>query len=87
MENTLVFRISLTLGLVLALLSFDSTAQDDGGIDLFEINYESPLTLDLEAEEEVEIKSPKKKKVKKGTFYGVRTKKGFTRTGLEIKVL
>ncbi|MFY0650517.1 MAG: hypothetical protein JXQ96_00720 [Cyclobacteriaceae bacterium] len=35
----------------------------------------------MEAESEVQIKAPKKKKVKKGTFYGVRTKKGFVRTG------
>lgn len=56
-------------------------AQDEEDVDLFEINYDTPLTIDMEAEDDIEIKAPKKKKVKKGTFYGVRTKKGFTRTG------
>ena len=49
---------------------------------LFEVNYESPLTIDLGGEDEedepVEIK---KKKRKKNVFYGIKTKKGFTRTG------
>ncbi len=49
---------------------------------LFEINYESPLTIDLgaedEEEEEVELK---KEKRKRNVFYKIKTKKGFTRTG------
>lgn len=48
--------------------------------DIFEINYDSPLTIDLEAEEEIEIRTVKKKKVKKNTFYGIRTRKGFTKS-------
>lgn len=55
--------------------------------DLFEINYDSPLTIDLEAEDEIEIVAPKKKKVKKNTFYGVRTRKGFTKSGFGEKTV
>jgi len=61
-------------------------AQDDTEpIDperLFEVNYESPLTIYLGAEEEedkpVELK---KKKRKRNVFYDIKTKKGFTRSG------
>ncbi len=70
--------------IICALLLFSATvslAQDEEELDLFEITYDTPLTIDMDAESEIEIKAPKKKKVKKGTFYGVRTKKGFTRTG------
>lgn len=56
-------------------------------VDLFEINYDSPLTIDLEAEEEIEIRELKKKKVKKNVFYGKRTKRGFTRTGFGQNVV
>ena len=55
--------------------------------DLFEVNYDSPLTIDLEAEDEIEIVAPKKKKVKKNTFYGVRTRKGFTKSGFGEKTV
>lgn len=51
---------------------------------LFKVNYDTPLTLDLEAEEEgegIDPVEPKKKKVKKNVFFGLKTRKAFTRTG------
>jgi len=43
---------------------------------------DTPVTLDFEEEEEEEPnKKKKKKKVKKKVFYGIKTKKGFTRKG------
>ncbi len=48
----------------------------------FEPQYDSPLTIDLDAlDEENEKIDVKKKKPKRNVYYGVKTKKGFTRTG------
>ena len=48
---------------------------------------DTPVTLDFEAEDEEEDpKKKKKKKVKKKVFYGVKTKKGFTRKGYGERV-
>lgn len=49
--------------------------------DIFKVNYDTPLTLDLAPKEDVEIEpvKQKKKKVKKNFFFGVKTKKGVTR--------
>lgn len=46
---------------------------------------DTPVTLDFEEEEE-EPKKKKKKKVKKKVFYGIKTKKGFTRKGYGNRV-
>lgn len=46
---------------------------------------DTPVTLDFEKEEE-EAPKKKKKKVKKKVFYGVKTKKGFTRRGTGNRV-
>ena len=51
--------------------------------DLFSIN--SPITFDLGEDEEEEIYEPKKKKRKKKIFYGIKTKKRFTRKGVGDK--
>ncbi len=45
---------------------------------------DTPVNLDFGQEEEVE--QPKKKKVKKKVFYGIKTKKGFTRKGYGNRV-
>jgi antitoxin component YwqK of YwqJK toxin-antitoxin module len=45
---------------------------------------DTPVTLDFEEKEEEEPK--KKKKVKKRVFYGIKTKKGFTRHGYGERV-
>lgn len=82
--NSTIRKIYLTIILPALLCGYNSVAQDEP-VDperLFEVNYESPLTIDLgeedEEEEEVELK---KKKRKKNVFYGIKTKKGYTRTG------
>jgi hypothetical protein len=46
---------------------------------------DTPISLDFEKEEEP-IDTKKKKKVKKKVFYGIKTKKGFTRKGFGDKV-
>ena len=77
------------IGLIAIMLSAGMVqAQDDfDEEDLFEIDYDSPLTIDLESEEDIEIPQIKKKKVKKNVFYGKKTKKGFTRTGFGQNVV
>lgn len=47
---------------------------------------DTPVTLDFDKEEEEEPKK-KKKKVKKKVFYGVKTRKGFTRRGQGNRVV
>jgi antitoxin component YwqK of YwqJK toxin-antitoxin module len=46
---------------------------------------DTPISLDFEKEEEP-VDTKKKKKVKKKVFYGIKTKKGFTRKGFGDKV-
>ncbi|MDQ3393801.1 MAG: hypothetical protein M3512_06785, partial [Bacteroidota bacterium] len=63
------------------LMIFSSTkiaiAQGSGEVIL---NSETtPLTIDLDAQEEEE--APKKKKRKKNVYYGIKTRKGFVKTG------
>lgn len=72
---------TLNLLLLFLALSLSVLAQDDD--DPFTVNYDTPLTIDLEAEvEEVDdLLKPKKKKKKKNVFYGLKVKKGFARTG------
>lgn len=60
-------------------------AQDQGEQDAQKqiderFTIDTPVTLDFEEEEKEEPKK-KKKRVKKKVFYGVKTKKGFTRRG------
>lgn len=50
------------------------------------ITINTPITIDLGAEEDVEILAPKKKKVKKKVYYGVKTRKAFTRKGFGEKL-
>jgi hypothetical protein len=47
---------------------------------------DTPVTLDFDKEDEEEKPKKKKKKVKKKVFYGVKTKKGFTRKGTGNRV-
>ncbi len=58
--------------------------------DPFTVQYDTPLTIDLEAEEdelEKELIEPKKKKKKKNVFYGLKTKRGFTKTGFGSRLV
>lgn len=57
-------------------------AQDEKPDEQFSID--TPVTLDFKKEEEKE--EPKKKKTKKKVFYGIKTKKGFTRKGFGDRV-
>ena len=43
----------------------------------YEGDYDSPLTIDLEKEEDENKVTPKKKKQKKNVYYGMKTKKGY----------
>lgn len=67
---------------MLLLLPFTKAlGQETKGSDSFIFNSETtPLTIDLDAEDEEE-KKPKKKKRKKNVYYGLKTKKGFVKTG------
>ena len=60
-----------------------SLAQESGETidDIFRVDYDTPLTLDLQASQQTEIEpvKQKKKKVKKKVFFGIKTKKAFTR--------
>ncbi len=74
------------LCLCLASLTFWHTpvlAQDDEVEEepfTLDVAYDTPLTIDLEAEEEEPTVEPKKKKRKKKVFYGIKTKRGFVKT-------
>lgn len=74
------------------LAGFSALAQDGETLDdLFETKYETPLTIDLEngvEEEETDEyakdedeSDKKKKKVNPKIYYGIKTKRGFAKTG------
>lgn len=68
---------------VLLLLAFlPVRAQDEEPEEPIDERFtiDTPVTLDFE-EDEKEEEPKKKKKVKKKVFYGIKTKKGFTRKG------
>ena len=58
-------------------------AQDENPpVEERQFTIDTPITIDLEGdEEEAERAEPKKKKVKKRVYYGLKTKKGFTKVG------
>ncbi len=71
---------------LLLLAATPLVAQDEGAVEEEPIDerftIDTPVTLDFDQEEdEEEPKKKKKKKVKKKVFYGIKTKKGFTRKG------
>lgn len=82
-----MFRLSLLL-LISCIASSTVIGQNENLGDLFKVDYETPLTIDLE--EDPESEEPlepiiKKKKKKKKVFFGIKTKKGFTKTGFGKK--
>ncbi len=81
MKKSIVFLVLL----ILAMPGFAQEEQPgESNDDLFAVS--SPVTFDLgEDEEEEEIYEPKKKKRKKKVFYGIKTKKRFTRKGIGEK--
>lgn len=73
-------KIVATVSLIFVGLS--AFAQDEESLeDLFKVDYDTPLTLDLN-EEEDEVIAPvkKEKKVKRNVYFGLKTRKAFTRT-------
>lgn len=77
-------------GLLVLTVLIASRSLGQGIDDAFTVSYDTPLTIDLEAEEEEfekELIEPKKKKVKKNVFYGMKTKRGFTKTGFGSKLV
>lgn len=64
------------------LITFGLVAQDENIDDLFRVSYDTPLTIDLEEEEEEKKDDvAPKKKVKRNVFFGVKTRKHYTKTG------
>src|SRR5688572_6645441 len=61
----------------------EKTSTDDPPEERF--TSDMPISLDFEKEEEP-ISTDKKKKPKKKVFYGIKTKKGFTRKGYGERV-
>ena len=69
----------ICIGLLFLLLASRGYSQDPGEDKMFTID--TPVNLDFEKEDEP-INTKKKKKPKKKVFYGIKTKKGFTRRGV-----
>lgn len=82
-------RISFVAVVFVLLIPFTMVnGQDNKGSDSFIFNSEAtPLTIDLEAEDEEDKAKPKKKKRKKNVYYGLKTKKGFVKTGFGNNVV
>jgi len=66
--------------ILLTICFFDSLAQDESLDSLFKVDYDTPLTIDLEEREEEEVVASKQK-IKKNEYFGYRTKKNYTRIG------
>lgn len=66
-----------------AFLPMLAVAQDEPIDERFSVD--TPVSLDFKRDEEV-VATKKKKKVKKKVFYGVKTRKGFTRKGVGNRV-
>ena len=85
-QENKIFKLNYTIytiiGGLLFLLATPLFSQEESLESIFKVDYDTPLTLDL-AEEENEATlavKPKKKKVKKKVFFGIKTKKRFTKT-------
>jgi antitoxin component YwqK of YwqJK toxin-antitoxin module len=88
----------LVAGLIFWVFSIGFSKAQDPAADEFEpigaadedftLIRETPLTVDLEREKELaeDSKKDKKKKRKRKVFYGIKTKKGFTRRGVGERV-
>ena len=80
MSSNNIFKVILCCCSFL-LLVIPSVSQEESLDDIFKVDYDTPLTLDLAEEEEAEIDPvAKEKKIKRNVFFGVKTKKGFTRS-------
>lgn len=70
--------------ILIAVPTFAQDGQSGGGETTLTID--TPITIDFEEEEE-EAVAPKKKKRKKNVYYGVKTKKAFTKKGYGEKTV
>jgi len=74
-------------GIGLLSIVFGVKAQEIESIDeLFRVNYDTPLTLDMDEEDELDPlenieNQKKKKKVNPKIYYGIKTKRGFVKSG------
>lgn len=75
------------VGIPLTALSYLAFGQEDKKVDVEELfRIDTPITIELE-EDEFERVEPKKKKQKRNTFFGIKTKKGFTKNGFGDNVV
>jgi len=81
-----MMKAKLLFGMFLLMSSSTLFAQED---DPFTVDYDTPLTIDLESEKDLEdeLAQPKKKKVKRNVFYGLKTKRGFSKKLRNGKVI
>ena len=79
MEKQLAFFVFL-MGVTLFSIAQENPNEPRVQEGQFTFDTDKPFTL-LELEEKTEAPVVKKKKPKKKTFYGIKTKKGFTRKG------
>ncbi len=84
----------LILFFILLFVAAGLKAQDVETLDdLFATKYETPLTIDLEENKEAtdeyekEVVEKKKKKVNPKIYYGIKTKKGYAKTGFGDRVV
>lgn len=77
-------RLALLAGILLFIKPAFAQDQDEEPQDE-RFTIDTPVTLDFEKEEEP-VNTKKKKKVKKRVFYGIKTRKGFTRKGYGERV-
>lgn len=68
----------------LLCFGYEVLAQIDDADNFTTIN--TPITVDLDAEDEEDIVEAKEKKRKKKVFYGVKTRKAYTRSGVGDKL-
>lgn len=79
-------HIALLLLIGIAAPSLMAQEIDD---DFFKVDYDTPLTIDLDAEDDAAdtLRNKKDKKPKKNVFYGIKTKKAFSKTGFGNNVV
>lgn len=83
-------------GMIVLLMALPMWAQEAESIDeLFRTKYETPRTVDLDAEKDEELlahelmleQQKKKKKKNPKIYYGIKTKRGFAKTGFGDKTV
>ncbi len=79
-------RLSLLIFFVPVIICSAAVAQDVPSEPADQqFTVDTPVSLDFEKEEEP-VDTKKKKKVKKRVYYGIKTRKGFTRRGTGVSV-